>query len=123
MKIAALLWAGLLTIAPAVSACACPEATVAQRMGCEGTAGCCCGDTPRRDASPTSCPRSEAVVDTLDQPAAGLAAVAAPEIVTLVSLELPAALEIPPCRRVEDVGRARASPSRPRFLLFSVLLL
>lgn len=119
MKTVALLWAGLLAFAPATAACACPASPTTVRMGCEGTSDCCCGETPSSDV----CPRSEAAVDTLDQPLAPPAPVAAPDVLTFPFVDLTASPVTSPCAREEDDARARASPSRPLYLRCSVFLL
>ncbi len=121
MKIAAVFLSGLLAVAPTASACACPAGPRAERMGCEGTSHCCCGDASDREASHDACPRAEPVVDTLDQPAA--LSLDLPGFFALPASILPALPEAPGFLRPVDDGRSRASPSRPLFLLCSVFLL
>ena len=123
MKIAVVFLAALLAVAPTVAACACPSTPSEQRMGCEGTSHCCCGDSPNQPPSHDGCPRSQGVVDTLDQPSSALPG--SPELPADVVASFPAdpAPALGFVARAVDEGGERRSPSRPLFLLCSVLLL
>ena len=115
MRMTALLWSGLLAFAPAMAACACPP----ERRACERQERGCCGEKK----APAPCPRSQPVVDTLDQPALGLELPStAPELV-LATPALEAVEAVSTSSRASDDGPPRASPSRPLFLRISVLLL
>lgn len=71
MKALALLLGGLLVAAPAAAVCACAEPAPSKKapMGCEGTAGCCCGD-PAAPGPEEACPRSEKALDAAEWPEA-----------------------------------------------------
>jgi hypothetical protein len=70
MKALALLLGGLLVAAPAAAVCACAEPVPSKvPMGCEGSAGCCCGD-PAAPGPEEACPRSEKALDAAEWPEA-----------------------------------------------------
>jgi hypothetical protein len=123
MRIVALALAALVAVAPTAAACACPPIPSSRRMACEGTARCCCDDAAKKAPLQDGCPRSSPVVGSFEAPPGAFDVLGHDHVLAILPLTLPFVEPASSQKEAGEDGLTRASPSRLRHLLFSILLI